>query len=139
MWGPSDDGVELSYFAADRASAERVLVDRFGSAVTATWVGPSSMAEEPQTFGSWISDGSELTVFYPLPHNGERPGSCIAEEFPDRVVVSLTIEAPQGFRTDVGGYTPSHATIELSAPIGERTVIDAAENLSRPGWTGRGS
>jgi hypothetical protein len=137
MWGPGDDGVDLSYFAADRESAERVLVDRFGSAVTAMWIGPSSMAEEPQTFGSWISEANQLTVFYPLAHNGERPGRCTAEVFPDHVVVSLTIEAPQGFRTDIGGYTPSHATVELNAAVGRRAVIDAAQDLPRPEWTGR--
>jgi hypothetical protein len=137
MWGPGDDGVDLSYFAADRESAERVLVDRFGSAVTAMWIGPSSMAEELQTFGSWISEANQLTVFYPLAHNGERPGRCTAEECPDRVVVSLTIEAPQGFRTDIGGYTPSHATVELNAAVGRRAVIDAAQDLPRPEWTGR--
>jgi hypothetical protein len=75
-------------------------------------------------------------VFCLLPHNGERPGSCTAEEFPDRVIVSLTLLVPQGFRTDVGGAKRSHAAVELVAPVADRIVIDAAHDLPRPKWTG---
>ena len=137
MWGPSEAGVEAHYFAADREHAQQVLGQRYGPEFTWTWSGPSSLAEEPQPFGSWITEGTRLTVFYPLPHNGERPGSCTAQELPDRVVVSLTVLAPQGSRTEIGGFTPSHATVELAAPVGDRIVIDAAHHLARPEWTGR--
>ena len=65
------------------------------------------------------------------------PGSCTARELPDRVIVTLTVLAPQGFRTAVGGFNPSHATVEFAEPLGERVVIDAAENDERPSWTER--
>lgn len=104
--------------------------------VVAEWLGPASIAEEPCPFGSWIADQRRLTVFYALPRNGEQPGRCTVSEDPDRVIVTLTIRVPQGVRTGMGGFRRSHATVELSAPVGERIVIDAAENLQRPPWTG---
>lgn len=75
-------------------------------------------------------------MFYMLPHNGERPGSCTAQEFSDRVIVSVTLLMPQGFRTEIGGGKPSHATVELAEPVARRIVIDAAHHLPRPEWKG---
>jgi hypothetical protein len=138
-WWSDETGVQVQYFAADRDQAQRLLRGRWGPTVNPTWLGPSLLAEEPQPFGSWIAEGRRLTVFYPLHHNGARPGSCSAQELPDRVIVSLTILEPQGFQTAVGGFKPAHATIELAAPLGDRTVIDAAHDLPRPEWTGGSS
>lgn len=135
-WAAADDCVELKYFAPDRTAAQKLLGERFGSALRPIWTGPSFIAEEPQPFGSWVCEGVQLTVFYPLHFNGERPGRCTAEEHPDRVVVNLTVEAPQGARTLVGGYTPSHATVTLTRPLGNRAVIDGADGAQRPAWTG---
>jgi hypothetical protein len=135
-WGTAEEGVELNYFAADRETAHRFLGERYPPHVRLNWIGPARMAEEPQPFGSWVIDGTQLTVFYPLPANEERPGSCTVEEYPDRVVVSLSILAPQGMNTTIGGFTPSHATVDLKEPLGRRTVIDAAHDLPRPQWTG---
>jgi hypothetical protein len=138
-WGPAEDGVELSYFAADRQRAEAVLAQRFGPVVIAERLGPSRCAEVPQRFGGWRADGSQLTVFYGLPHNGERPGNCTVEEQSDRVIVSLTILDPQGPKTLAGGSKPSHATVQLTAPLGGRLVIDASDGRPRPECTGRSS
>jgi hypothetical protein len=135
-WGTAEEGVELNYFAADRETAHRFLGERYPPHVRLNWIGPARMAEESQPFGSWVIDGTHLTVFYPLPANEERPGSCTAEEYPDRVVVSLSILAPQGMNTTIGGFSPSHATVDLKDPLGHRTVIDAADDLPRPQWTG---
>jgi hypothetical protein len=135
-WGVADQCVELAYFAADRETAQRVLRGRYPPQVRLNWIGPASMAEVAQPFGSWVVDGTRLTVFYPLAHNGERPGTCTVDEHPDRVVVSLTILAPQGASTLIGGFTPSHATVDLNEPLGHRTVIDAAHDLARLEWAG---
>jgi hypothetical protein len=116
-WGTAEEGVELNYFAADRETAHRFLGERYPPHVRLNWIGPARMAEEPQPFGSWVIDGTQLTVFYPLPANEERPGSCTVEEYPDRVVVSLSILAPQGMNTTIGGFTPSHATVDLKEPL----------------------
>jgi hypothetical protein len=132
----ADQCVELDYFSADRDTAQRILRERYPPEVRLNRIGPASMAEVPQPFGSWIIDATQLTVFYPLPHNGERPGSCTVEEHPDRVSVSLTILAPQGASTLIGGFTPSHATVDLKETLGRRTVIDVAHDRPRPEWTG---
>jgi hypothetical protein len=84
----------------------------------------------------WLTDGTTLTVFYALPRNGEMPGSCTAQEDEDRVIVRLTILVPQGVRTLMAGFKPANASVELSQPLGDRTVIDAAGNVPRPAWIG---
>jgi hypothetical protein len=134
--GHRDDGLSVAFFSPDRERAECVLAKSYGPMLIAKWLGPASIAEEPCPFGSWIADQRQLTVFYALPRNGERPGRCTASEHPDRVIVTLTILAPQGVRTEMGGFRRSHATVHLAAPVGERVVIDAAENVQRRQWTG---
>jgi hypothetical protein len=133
--GPHHDGLHVDYFAADQPRAEALLRDRYGPMVIPNWIGSSAEVEEPQTFGSYISEGTTLTVFYALDINADRPGNCTVQEYADRVVVSLTILAWKGARTLVGGWRPSHASVELSRPVGDRTVIDAAAGVARPGWT----
>jgi hypothetical protein len=134
--GPGDDGVEVCYFSRDPERADRLLRERYGPAVIPRCIGPSAMAVRPQPFGSWIAQKNKLTVFYPLSHNGEQPGSCKAEEHSDRVIVSLAILVPRGVVTAVGGFKPSYATVELKTEVGDRQVIDAAHNLPRPEWKG---
>ncbi|MGO9960040.1 MAG: hypothetical protein ACLP50_29370 [Solirubrobacteraceae bacterium] len=51
------------------------------------------------------------------------------------VIVSLTILDWRGAKTLIGGFVPSRATVVLREPLGARTVIDDAENRSRPHWT----
>jgi hypothetical protein len=131
-----DDGLTISFFSPDRERGERALTERYGPMIITEWLGPASIAEEPCPFGSWIADGRKLTVFYALPHNGERPGRCTASEHPDRVIVTLTILVPQGARTQIGGFRRSDAVVQLAAQVGERVVIDAAENVRRPQWAG---
>ena len=77
-----DDGLTISFFSPDRERGERALTERYGAMIITEWLGPASIAEEPCPFGSWIADGRKLTVFYALPHNGERPGRCTASEHP---------------------------------------------------------
>ncbi len=118
MVNPAMDGVECEYFATNRAEADRVLASRYGPAVRPKLIGPSRLAEEPQPFGSWVSEGTDLTVFYPLPHNREQPGTCTAAEFEGKIVVTLTILSPQGYKTLIGGYKPSqcHRPSEPARP-----------------------
>ncbi len=105
--------VEIEYFAPDRITADRLLGSRYGPAVTPTWLAPARLGEEPHPFASWIAEGPNLTVFYALDHNGEQPCACTTEEKTDRVIVRLTILAPQGSTTLIGGYKPAHATLTL--------------------------
>jgi hypothetical protein len=135
-WGPTgDDAVVVEYFAADSAKAEEMLVSRFGGMVRPDWFGLSRITEEPQRFASWVAEGTELTVFYVRAHD-ESPGRCEAEEFDDRVVVSLTVLVPNGPTIAVGGGRRCHATVNLTRPVGDRLVVDAAENVARPEWRG---
>jgi hypothetical protein len=133
-WGPEKDCVSLRYFAADREHARRTLSERYGPMLVSEWLGPSGLAEAPRPFGSWVADGSQLTVFYALAH--DRPGTCRAEEHADRVLVALSVLAPQGAVNGAFLWRPSHATVQLRAPLDQRLVIDAAENVPRPRWTG---
>ena len=135
MLGPGDGEVGLGYFAADRKDSERVLTERYGPALDPSWLGRESVAEEPHPFGSWIAEDRRLTVFYALPHDCA-PGTCTVQELPDRVIVSLTIRVPQLIRAEGAGFKPSHATIELDTPLGERIVVDNAHNVERPEWRG---
>jgi len=131
-------GGDIEFIARDRDAACELLRARYGRAINPIWIGPDRLAEQAQCFASWTSDGHELTVFYALPRNGEQPGHCVADEQPDRVVVRLTILVPRGVSTMVGGFTPSHTTITLNEPVGNRDVIDAATRESRPLWDTRG-
>jgi hypothetical protein len=127
--------LELEYFAETPSEAARVLRDRYGSDALTTWLGPRVMDHDPHPFGSWSADGNELTVFYGLPRNGEAPGRVTAEEFPDRIEISLTIQAKQaGLVTLAGGFKPSHATVTLSRQVGDRAVIDTLTGERRPRW-----
>lgn len=48
------------------------------------------------------------------------------------MIVSVFVADWRGAKTLIGGFTPSHVTVELAAPLGDRTVIDNAANLARP-------
>lgn len=72
---------------------------------------------------------------YALNRNGEQPANVTVVERDDSVIVSVTILDWRGAKTLVGGFTPSHHTIELRQPVRARAVIDNAENRARPHWT----
>jgi hypothetical protein len=129
------DGLAIDYLAAHQQRAQRVLEDRFGEFATIRYRGASNHTFRPSPFGSWLADADKLHVFYGLPQNGERPGSCQAFETERAVIVSLTILDWRGAKTLIGGFVPLHATVMLREPLGDRTVIDDSENRSRPHWT----
>lgn len=132
---PEPDAYKVNYFAADPARAERTLRERFGAFAAFEYLGASRYAIRPQPFGSWLASGNDLHVFYGLGRNGEQPASCSALEFDDSVVVAVLIRDLVGVKTLIGGFTRSHCTITLSRPLGDRAVIDNADNVARPHWT----
>ena len=136
-WGARPSGeVRVDFMAADRTAAEQILHQRFGSIVRPEWKGgTSSHTLQPFEFGSWHATDGSLTVFYGLPHNGERFGTCHAFETDDAVVVSLQLLVPRGWRTAVGGFQPSNASVHLQRPLGRRSVIDDSANRARPHWS----
>jgi hypothetical protein len=129
------DRLAISYYTADPAGAERILHARYGDFATFACQGASRWGLRPQAFGSWLAEGSRLHVFYGLGRNGERPGTCTAGDSDDGVIVQLSILDWLGAKTLIGGFTPAHATVELAAPLGDRPVIDNADNRARPHWT----
>src|SRR5690242_15132673 len=133
--GPRRDRLALAYWAADAAGAERVLHERYGDFATFAYLGASPRGLSPQAFGSWLAEGSRLHVFYGLGRNGERPGTCTVVESDDGVIVQLSVLDWLGAKTLIGGFTPAHATVELAARLGDRPVIDNADNRARPHWT----
>lgn len=135
MSGFTIDGFVIEYLAADFAHAERVLHDRFGEFATIRYRGASHHTFRPITFGSWATEGDRLHVFYGLPRNAEQPGGCQVFETDSAVIVALWIKDWRGAKTLIGGFTPSHATVQLSVPLGQRHVIDDVDNRARPHWT----
>lgn len=133
--GPGRNGLEIGYFATDFEGAEQLLRDRYGSFSTITYHGATRYRIREHPFGSWLAEGTQLHLFYGLPHNGEAPAGCTAVEREDTVIVSLTIRDWWGAKTLIGGFTPSHMTVELEGPLGRRAVIDNSENRARPHWT----
>jgi hypothetical protein len=131
---PRPSGVAIEYFATDHDRAQAVLQDLFGGFADLDYQGASRYAVRPHPFGSWHADGDHLHVFYALPHNGERPAGCTATELQDSVIVALTILDWRGAKTLRGGFTPTHATVQLQSSLGERAVIDNAQNVARPHW-----
>jgi len=133
--GVGVDGVAIEYLATDAEHAQRVLEDRFGQFATICYRGASNHTFRPFRFASRLAEGHELHVFYGLPRNGERPGVCQAFETERAVIVSLTLLDWRGAKTLIGGFVAVHATVVLREPLGDRIVIDDAENRSRRHWT----
>jgi hypothetical protein len=128
--------IEVRYMAGDQHAAEQVFRERFGPIVRPRCEGASRAPTFMEfAFGSWLSEQDRLTVFYGLPLNGQRPGGCLAFETERAVIVSLQVLMPRGARTMVGGFRPSHATVELNQPVAARVVIDDSANQARPHWT----
>jgi hypothetical protein len=135
MSGYTIDGFVIEYLAADFARADRLLHERFGEFATIRYRGASNHTFRPIAFGSWATDGQQLHLFYALPRNAEQPGGAQVFETDTAVIVALWIKDWRGAKTLIGGFTPSHATVQLSAPLGQRDVIDNADNRARPHWT----
>lgn len=133
--GHSRKGFSIHYWAPDHRRAERILRERFGREPRLSWLGASPHVLRQQPFGSWEAEGNTLHVFYALGRNGEKPADCRALELEDSVIVALQIQDWLGAKTLIGGFIASQATVELKAPLGERSVIDNAENRARPHWT----
>jgi hypothetical protein len=129
------DGLDLGYYAADFEPADRLLQDRYGSFATIHYNGASRYAIREQPFGSWHAHEHRLHVFYGLHHNGEQPASATVVEREDSVIVSVTILDWRGMKTLIGGFVPSHLTVDLRQPLGERAGIDNSENRARPHWS----
>lgn len=109
--------ISVEFMAADPTTAEQILHERFGKIVEPQWQGGTATHTfRAFSFGSWLCEDEHLTVFYGLPHNGERFGGCQAFETDRAVVVSLQILAPRGWSTLIGGFKPSHATLARDRP-----------------------
>ena len=126
--------VDVDVVGRARPEAAAVhFLDRYGEAVAVRWVAPSRLAERPRAFASWTSEGRMLRVFSAIDHNGERRGSATLEHEDQReVAVAVTCFAPVGPHTLIGGIQRQHHDLELSAPVGDRRVIDAATGEARP-------
>jgi hypothetical protein len=120
-FGNGRDGFDIAFYAWDQQEAERFLRDRYGASLILDYRGAGPHTFRAFPFASWLAEGDLLHVFYALAHNGERAGGCVAyEDGPKRLV---------------GGFTPSHATMQLERPLGSRVVIDDHANRVRPHWT----
>jgi hypothetical protein len=136
MYGPHPQhGLSIHFRGWDAAAGERTLRERYGAAIRVEYTGAAARRLQPVPFASWLAEGDRLHVFYGLPHNSERPIGAQVIERDDSVIIGVRIDAPRGFATLVGGFIPSHATVELAAPLGDRVVIDDTADVVRPHWT----
>lgn len=133
--GTGLEGFEISYLAFDDERADRVLRDRFGDFATIHYDGASNHTFRPVAFGSWLAHEDQLHLFYGLPRNGERPAGGQVFETERAVIVAVMILDWRGAKRLIGGFIPSHATVQLRDPLGDRVVIDDAANRTRSHWT----
>lgn len=133
--GVADGFMQIEFCATDPDWSLRLLTARYGPALRAVWLAESRTAEVPKAFGSWIANGMQLTMFYGLDHNTERPGRVELLQLAEAVIVTVIVTRVMvGPVTAVGGYRRAHATVELEAPLGNRPVLDAAGSPARPRW-----
>jgi hypothetical protein len=118
---------------ADEAPATVLLGARYGDAVAVDWLGSQPHREVPHPFGSWMSEGRRIRVFFGLDHNGEQRGDArVAQETDERVVIALNCLQPVGATTLIGGFRPLHTDSGLCEPVGNRAVVDASAGVVRP-------
>lgn len=134
-FGSGRDGFDIAFYAWNQQRAEQFLRDRYGIGLSLAYQGASPHTFRAFPFASWLAEGDLLHVFYALDHNGERASGAVAHEDEHSVVVALSIKDWRGAKTLVGGFTPSHATVQLERPLGDRVVIDDCANRVRPHWT----
>jgi hypothetical protein len=133
--GVAHNCIRTEFCAADPDRSLQLLTERYGPALRAVWLAGSRTAEIPKAFGSWVADGTQLTMFYGLHHNSERPGRVEFLELTEAVIVTVIVTRVMvGPVTAVGGYRPAHATVELEVPLGKRPVLDAAGSPARRRW-----
>jgi hypothetical protein len=110
--------------------------DRYGDAVWVQWLAPGRHVERPRAFGSWTAAGRILRVFSAIDRNGERTGSAtLRAETDSEIVVAVSCLIPLRPTRHLRGYKRRHHDLELRAPVGDRSVIDAATGRARrPVW-----
>jgi hypothetical protein len=128
---PTADAVEVHYVAADEDAAGALLRRRYGERVRPIWIGPSTRAIEAYPFVSWMASAQDLRIFYRLEGDVEVV-ECKVREDEDAVIVSLRVSRPRGFELIPCEVTLCEATLKLARPLGERRVIDAADDKVRP-------
>jgi hypothetical protein len=133
--GVGDGSVELEYCAADRETTASMLTARYGPALCPLWLGESRTVEVPKAFGTWIAENTTLTVFYGLDVNTEQTARVLCVELRYLVIVTVLVSrVVVGPITAAGGSTPTHSTMDLEEPLGDRVVLDAAAAPARPRW-----
>jgi hypothetical protein len=136
--GVADDRLELQYCAVDREATASMLAARYGPAVRPVWLGQSRTVEVPKAFGSWHAENTTLTLFYGLNVNTEQAARVLFVELRYLVIVTVIVSrVVVGPITAAGGSHPTHSTIELAEPLGDRVVLDAAAAPPRPRWPER--
>lgn len=133
--GVRDGCVALEYCAADREATASMLTARYGPAVCPVWLGESRTVEVPKAFGAWIAENTSLTVFYGLDVNTEQAARVLLVELPYLVIVTVIVSrVVVGPITAAAGFRPTHSTMQLEEPLGDRVVLDAAAAPLRPRW-----
>jgi len=131
---PSAGRIEVEVIGpAGAEAAARLFAERYGPIVQTEWLGPGRTREVPHPFGSWMSEGDLLRVYFGLDHNGEElAGTAVTQQDAAQVVVAITRSEPVGPTTMIGGFQACHADLQLEHPLGRREVIDASCGERRP-------
>jgi hypothetical protein len=127
--GDGGDVVWLELAAPSPEYARELLRERYGGRVVVEWLGPEPMPEVPRRWRSFeVRSEQDLVLHYTTGLHTEQSRVAI-EETPTHVVLTAYE------REWVGGIKPSPVSravpVHLSAPLGDREVVDGAEAARR--------
>jgi hypothetical protein len=122
--------VTVEVVAPDAQTARSVLNDRYGPAVECEWLGSTDTDVTKVPWQLWSADADDrrLTVHYNVLAAAEFDRVVLDED--DRQVrVTLFVREPVGTAKAIGAIR--EASVELSAPVGGRRVIDGTTGRER--------
>lgn len=122
--------VEVEVVAADAETAQSILTQRYGDAVVCEWLGPSEAALEAEPWQAWTLDRTKKKlIVHCLTFKAYEVERAEHMEDEDSVTVLLYMRKPvSSVKLQAGEHA---ATVELSAPLGDRRVFDGATGRER--------
>ena len=127
--GGETNRVRVDVAAADAATAEAILARRYGPAVTCNWMGTEDTTVHEEPWQLWTTDESErlLTVHFTTFRDYKLDRAECREDAAG-VTVTVFVRRPHTVKAIGGSF---EATVELSAPLGDRRVVDGATGRKR--------
>jgi hypothetical protein len=127
--GGRTNRVRVDVAAADAATAAEILARRYGPAATCNWIGVKDYSVRQEPWQLWTADESErqLTVHYTT-FRAFKLDRAECREDEHEVRVTVFVRAPHAYKTIGAAF---EATVELSAPLCGRRVVDGTTGSER--------